>query len=224
MARAGDVDHVQVRALDHAIQVHVDEVQARRRAPVPEQARLDVLERERLLQQRIVVEVDLSDRQVVGGAPVRVDLAKFGACQGVSIAQSWLTIPSMLSRSSSPEHRAGDHQFFVGADDPHGDPAGIRRDDVRVRPRCATDRARGRGSAGHRRYARESAHCALRSRLRKRACPARRARRQTRRSISWPGSSTGPRRQRLWHLQPDGQGGPACRSWSRTRPAVLIRG
>ena len=62
------------RVLDDAIQVHVDEVQPGRRAPVPEQARLDVLERQRLAQQRIVEQVDLADREIVGRAPPGVDL------------------------------------------------------------------------------------------------------------------------------------------------------
>ena len=49
VAGAADVDHVEVVRLDHAVQVDVDEVQPRRRAPVAQQARLDVLDLERLL-------------------------------------------------------------------------------------------------------------------------------------------------------------------------------
>ena len=45
-----------------------------RRAPVSEQHVLDVRERQRPLQQRIVVEIDLADRQIVGGAPVGIHL------------------------------------------------------------------------------------------------------------------------------------------------------
>ena len=73
MAGAGDVDHVEIELLDQPIEVHVDEVEARRRAPVPQEARLDVLLLERLTQQRIVEQVDLADGQIVGGAPVGVD-------------------------------------------------------------------------------------------------------------------------------------------------------
>jgi hypothetical protein len=76
VARPGDIDDVQVVLLDDAVQVDVDEVQPRRRAPVPEQARLDVLQRERFLQQRIVVEIDLPDRQIVRGPPIGVHLAE----------------------------------------------------------------------------------------------------------------------------------------------------
>ena len=81
VARPGDVDDVQVVLLDDAVQVDVDEVQPRRRAPVAEQARLDVRQRERLLQQRIVVEINLPDRQIVRGAPIGVHLAEQFGCQ-----------------------------------------------------------------------------------------------------------------------------------------------
>ena len=47
---ADDVDHVQVVALDDPIEMHAEHVQARRRAPVAEQPRLDVLALERLSQ------------------------------------------------------------------------------------------------------------------------------------------------------------------------------
>ena len=74
--RADDVDHVQVVLLDDPVQVDVEQVQARRRPPVAEQARLDVRALQRLLQERVVVEVDLPDRQVVGRPPVGVHLAQ----------------------------------------------------------------------------------------------------------------------------------------------------
>ncbi len=62
MPGAGDIDHVEVVLLDDAVQVHVDEVQPRRRAPVAEQSRLDVLKRQRFLEQRVGIEIDLADR------------------------------------------------------------------------------------------------------------------------------------------------------------------
>ena len=71
---AGDVNHVEVVFLDDPVQVHVDEVLPGRRAPVPQQHVLHVRERQRPLQQRIVVKINLADRQIVGGAPVGVDL------------------------------------------------------------------------------------------------------------------------------------------------------
>ena len=49
MSRAGNVDHVEVVRFDDAIQVDIDEIEPRRRAPVPEQPRLHVLEAKRRL-------------------------------------------------------------------------------------------------------------------------------------------------------------------------------
>ncbi len=77
MAGAGDVDHVEIVLLDQPIEVGVDEVEARRRAPVPQESRLDVLLLERLAQQRIVEQIDLADRQIIGGPPVGVDQRGF---------------------------------------------------------------------------------------------------------------------------------------------------
>jgi len=73
MPGAGDIDHVEVVLLDRPVQVNVDEVQAWRRSPVAEKPRLDVILCERLLEQRVVVEIDLADRQVVGRPPVGID-------------------------------------------------------------------------------------------------------------------------------------------------------
>ena len=77
VAGPGDVDHVEIELFDHPVQMDVDEVQARRRAPVAEEARLDVFFFERDLEQRIVEEVDLPDRQIVRRTPVGVDQSAF---------------------------------------------------------------------------------------------------------------------------------------------------
>ena len=76
VARPRHVDRVQVTGADCAIEVHVDEVQAGRRAEVAEQTRLHVLLGQRLPEQRIREQVHLPDRQVVRGAPPRVDQAQ----------------------------------------------------------------------------------------------------------------------------------------------------
>ena len=72
VARAGDVDDVEVPLADDAVEMHVDEVQAGGGAPMAQEPRLDVVERQRLCQERVVKQVDLPDGQVVGGAPVGV--------------------------------------------------------------------------------------------------------------------------------------------------------
>src|SRR5438034_5526446 len=65
---------------DEPIQMDVDEAEPGRRPPVPEQAWLDVLRPERLAQERIVLQVDLADGQVVGRTPVRVDVLQVHHC------------------------------------------------------------------------------------------------------------------------------------------------
>ena len=72
VARSRDVDHVEVLVLDDAVQVHVHEVEPGGRPPVPEEARLDVVDDEGLPQQRVVEQVDLADGEVVRRAPPRV--------------------------------------------------------------------------------------------------------------------------------------------------------
>ena len=86
--RADDVDHVQIVALDDPVEVDAEHVQARRRAPVAEQPRLDVLPLERLLQERIVEQVDLADRQIIGGPPVGIDEREFLVESGLPISAS----------------------------------------------------------------------------------------------------------------------------------------
>src|SRR6266568_5474021 len=73
MARPSDVHHVKITGPYDPVQVHIDEVQPRRGSPMSEQTRLDVLKPQRLPQQRVVVQVDLADRQVVCSAPPGID-------------------------------------------------------------------------------------------------------------------------------------------------------
>ena len=75
---SGDVDGVQIVLADQPVQVDVDQVEAGGGAPVAEQPRLDVLCFQRHAQQRVVEQIDLSDRKVVGGAPVGVHPARAG--------------------------------------------------------------------------------------------------------------------------------------------------
>jgi hypothetical protein len=72
MPGAGDVNHVEVVLLDDPVQVHVNEVLPGGRAPVSQQHMLHIAERQRPLQQGIVVEVDLPDRKIVRGPPVGI--------------------------------------------------------------------------------------------------------------------------------------------------------
>ena len=81
VAGAGDEDGVQILAPDQAVHVRIQQVQAGRGAPVAETARLDVLGAQRLLEQRVVHQKDLSRREIVGGAPPGVEAVQFGVVQ-----------------------------------------------------------------------------------------------------------------------------------------------
>jgi hypothetical protein len=76
VAGARQVDHVEAVLLDDPIEVDIDETLPRRGAPVAQEPGLDVLELEGPLQQRVVEQVDLPDRQVIRGAPVGVHAAE----------------------------------------------------------------------------------------------------------------------------------------------------
>ena len=69
VARAGDVEDVTIALLYQAVELDVDEAQSRRGAPVTEQSRFDVLHAQRFAQQRVCLEVDLRDGQIVRGGP-----------------------------------------------------------------------------------------------------------------------------------------------------------
>jgi hypothetical protein len=72
VAGAGQVDDVGVALLDEPVEVDVDEVEAGRCAPVPKQARLNMLGAQRVAQERVVLQVDLPDREVIARLPVAV--------------------------------------------------------------------------------------------------------------------------------------------------------
>src|ERR1700722_12802058 len=74
--RPRHVDHVHVVFLDDPIQMRVDEILSRSRAPVPQQHALDVRKRQRLAQQRVVAQIDLSHGEVIGRAPVGIHFAR----------------------------------------------------------------------------------------------------------------------------------------------------
>ncbi len=54
MAGPGQIDNIEIVRLDQTVEMDIDEVQSGRRTPVPEQPWFDMIERQRLFQQRIV--------------------------------------------------------------------------------------------------------------------------------------------------------------------------
>ena len=83
MPGAGNVEHVEVVFVDQPIQVNVNEIQSGRRSPMAEQPWFDVLFGKGLLEQWVVIQIDLTDRQVIGGPPVRIHQGPFFIRKGV---------------------------------------------------------------------------------------------------------------------------------------------
>ena len=73
MPGAGDVDHVQAVGANDAVEMRVDEILARGGSPVTEQHALDVRGGKGFGKQRVVAQVDLTHRDVIGGPPPRID-------------------------------------------------------------------------------------------------------------------------------------------------------
>jgi len=82
MTGTADIEHAEILRPDDAVEMRVDEIQPRRRAPMAEQTRLDVLGPQGLAQQGIVQEIDLPDGEVVRGAPVAIEEIELAACSG----------------------------------------------------------------------------------------------------------------------------------------------
>ena len=88
MARAADIDDIEVARLDDPVEVGIDEIEPRRRAQMAEQPRFDVGAFERLFEKRVVEQVDLSDRQVIRRPPPPVDQFELDRDNGPAISVS----------------------------------------------------------------------------------------------------------------------------------------
>ncbi len=71
---ADDIDHVEIVLLDQPVEVDIEEVQSRRRAPMSQQPRLDMVDRQRRFEQRVILQIDLPHREIVRRSPVGVHL------------------------------------------------------------------------------------------------------------------------------------------------------
>jgi hypothetical protein len=76
VSRARHKNDIEVLLFDDPVKVHVSEVESRRRPPVAEQARFDVLALERPFQKGIVEEINLANGEIVGCAPIGINLAE----------------------------------------------------------------------------------------------------------------------------------------------------
>ena len=77
-----DPDRVEIARIDDPVRVGVDEVEPGRRPPVAKEPGLDVLGAQGLAEQRVVEKVDLPDREIVRGAPPRVESLELRSVQG----------------------------------------------------------------------------------------------------------------------------------------------
>jgi hypothetical protein len=66
------MDHVQIMLFDQTVQVDIEKVQSGRRAPMAEQAWLDVSQLERDFEERVLLQVNLTNGEVVGRAPIGI--------------------------------------------------------------------------------------------------------------------------------------------------------
>ena len=72
MTGTDDVHHVQIVLFDQPVEVDIEKIQSRCRAPMPQQTGLDMFEPERGFEQRIVLQINLPDRKVIRRAPIGV--------------------------------------------------------------------------------------------------------------------------------------------------------
>ena len=71
---AGKVDHIQIIPLDDPVQMRIDEVLARAGTPVAHDGLLQIRGGQRPLQQGVIQQIELAGSEVIGCAPIRVDL------------------------------------------------------------------------------------------------------------------------------------------------------
>src|SRR5665648_394313 len=77
VAGPDNIDHVQIALFDQTVEMDIDEVEPGGSAPMPKQTRFDVFELERGVEQRIVLKINLPDREVIGGAPITSRSGRF---------------------------------------------------------------------------------------------------------------------------------------------------
>ncbi len=88
--------------------MRIDEIHSRRGPPVAEQSRLHVLDAERLAQERVGLQIDLPDRQVVRRAPPSIDEVEVLSRFGHRTFQAWRAPRG----ATLPKHRQRPARFF----------------------------------------------------------------------------------------------------------------
>src|SRR5512146_111016 len=73
MAWTGDINHVQGIFFDDTVEMGINEVEPRSRPPMPEQAGLDVLERKRSSEQRVIKKINLAYGEIIRCPPITLN-------------------------------------------------------------------------------------------------------------------------------------------------------
>jgi len=107
MSRTSDVNDICIMLFDEAVQVNINKILSRRSSPVSEQPWFDLFGLERLSQQGILEEIDLTDAEIIRGSPVAVHLAEhFGRQRTVGLRRfGW---PFAVGSDSSRQSRIED--------------------------------------------------------------------------------------------------------------------
>src|SRR5579862_5921493 len=85
VARADDENRIEITCSDQPVHVGIDEVEPRRRAPMAEKPRLDVVGFQGFFEKGVVDEVDLSDGEIIGRTPVGVDEYQLAVRDGYAL-------------------------------------------------------------------------------------------------------------------------------------------
>src|SRR3989344_4122730 len=65
-----DIENIEVILLNDAVEMYIDEIQTWRSAQMAQQPWFHMFQLQGLFEQRIIVQINLADRQVVGGSPI----------------------------------------------------------------------------------------------------------------------------------------------------------
>jgi hypothetical protein len=146
---AGQVDGLLTGERNQPRRVGVHERESWAGSPVAEEPRLDVLSGERPLEQRVVFQVDLPDREVVAGSPPRIDSSQLAIGQvsefvstqfqghTSSLVRGWRSSEGLRSlRTSRPALEATLRRFPESSPGPPGRlrPVGLGTDHYNHRP------------------------------------------------------------------------------------------
>ena len=96
VAGAGQIDHIQVILVDNAVQMGIDEVLAGNGTPVAHDLLFDVFGLQRLLQQRVVQQIELPRGQKVGGTPPGVQLLQHGVRDHIRSSFYWESVQDIM--------------------------------------------------------------------------------------------------------------------------------